>query len=51
MTCKAMGTISEIVSSGSTPGARYTLEIEGITEIRPGNYVFLGYDASGARHD
>jgi D-serine deaminase-like pyridoxal phosphate-dependent protein len=30
----------EIVSSGSTPGARYTLEIEGITEIRPGNYVF-----------
>ena len=30
----------EIVSSGSTPGARYTLEVEGITEIRPGNYVF-----------
>lgn len=33
----------EIVSCGSTPGARFTLEIEGITEIRPGNYVF--YDA------
>ena len=30
----------EIVSSGSTPGARYTLEVDGITEIRPGNYVF-----------
>lgn len=30
----------ELVSSGSTPGARYTLEMEGITEIRPGNYVF-----------
>ena len=30
----------EIVSCGSTPGARFTLEVEGITEIRPGNYVF-----------
>jgi D-serine deaminase-like pyridoxal phosphate-dependent protein len=33
----------EIVSCGSTPGAQFTAEIEGITEIRPGNYVF--YDA------
>jgi D-serine deaminase-like pyridoxal phosphate-dependent protein len=33
----------EIISCGSTPGARFTLEVEGITEIRPGNYVF--YDA------
>jgi D-serine deaminase-like pyridoxal phosphate-dependent protein len=33
----------EIVSCGSTPGARFTLDVEGITEIRPGNYVF--YDA------
>ncbi len=33
----------EIVSCGSTPGARFALEVEGITEIRPGNYVF--YDA------
>lgn len=30
----------EIVSCGSTPGARFTLEVDGITEIRPGNYVF-----------
>lgn len=33
----------EIVSCGSTPGARYTVEVDGITELRPGNYVF--YDA------
>jgi D-serine deaminase-like pyridoxal phosphate-dependent protein len=33
----------DIVSSGSTPGAKAALEVEGITEMRPGNYVF--YDA------
>jgi D-serine deaminase-like pyridoxal phosphate-dependent protein len=33
----------DIVSSGSTPGAKSALGIEGITEMRPGNYVF--YDA------
>ncbi len=33
----------EIISCGSTPGARYALEVAGITEIRPGNYIF--YDA------
>jgi D-serine deaminase-like pyridoxal phosphate-dependent protein len=33
----------EIISCGSTPGARFALEVGGITEIRPGNYVF--YDA------
>jgi D-serine deaminase-like pyridoxal phosphate-dependent protein len=37
---QSRGHTMEIVSSGSTPGARYTLEVEGITEIRPGNYVF-----------
>jgi D-serine deaminase-like pyridoxal phosphate-dependent protein len=33
----------EIISCGSTPGARFTMAVEGITELRPGNYVF--YDA------
>jgi D-serine deaminase-like pyridoxal phosphate-dependent protein len=34
----------EIVSCGSTPGAKADLEVEEITEMRPGNYVF--YDAT-----
>lgn len=33
----------EIVSAGSTPGALASLHVPGLTEIRPGNYVF--YDA------
>ena len=33
----------EIVSSGATPGVHATLSVEGLTETRPGNYVF--YDA------
>ena len=33
----------DIVSCGSTPGAAGALQVEGITEMRPGNYVF--YDA------
>jgi len=32
------------VSTGSTPAARFELEVDGITEIRPGTYVF--YDAN-----
>ena len=32
-----------IVSCGSTPGAKAAMEVRGITEMRPGNYVF--YDA------
>ncbi|MDP3058400.1 MAG: alanine racemase [bacterium] len=31
------------VSTGSTPTAMYNLDVPGVTEIRPGNYVF--YDA------
>ena len=30
----------DIVSSGSTPGAAGALQVEGITEMRPGNYAF-----------
>lgn len=33
----------EVVSVGSTPTAKIAGQVEGITEIRPGNYVF--YDA------
>lgn len=33
----------EVVSVGSTPGARSAASVAGVTEIRPGNYVF--YDA------
>ena len=40
---ESRGHSMEIVSCGSTPGARFALEVGGITEIRPGNYVF--YDA------
>ncbi len=39
----AQGHNMEIVSCGSTPGARFTVEADGITELRPGNYAF--YDA------
>lgn len=30
----------ETVSAGSTPTARYAAAVKGVTEIRPGNYVF-----------
>jgi D-serine deaminase-like pyridoxal phosphate-dependent protein len=34
----------EVVSAGATPAAAASLSVEGITEFRPGNYVF--YDAT-----
>jgi D-serine deaminase-like pyridoxal phosphate-dependent protein len=37
----------EDVSLGSTPTAEYAAEVEGVTEIRPGTYVF--YDRMQAR--
>jgi len=33
----------EVVSIGSTPSVFYSGKIDGITEIRPGNYVFYDY--------
>ena len=39
----AAGLRCERVSVGSTPGARAALIVPGVTEVRPGNYVF--YDA------
>ena len=37
----------EDVSVGSTPTAEYVAKVEGVTEIRPGTYVF--YDRMQAR--
>jgi D-serine deaminase-like pyridoxal phosphate-dependent protein len=48
----AMGVPVEEISVGSTPTARYSLEHDGITELRPGNYVYydrtqVGIGAAG----
>ncbi|MFW6056666.1 MAG: alanine racemase [Chloroflexota bacterium] len=40
---RAMRIEVEVVSAGSTPGLEGDLSVDGITEVRPGNYVF--YDA------
>ncbi len=47
---KAADFTPEIVSGGSTPALYHSHEIEGLTEIRPGTYVFndLNTVASGA---
>ena len=37
-----------VVSTGSTPAAAYTPSVPGVTEMRPGTYVFR--DASGFRY-
>ncbi len=29
------------ISVGATPTARFSLQLEGITEIRPGNYIYF----------
>jgi D-serine deaminase-like pyridoxal phosphate-dependent protein len=44
---RAEGIELESVSLGSTPTARYAAGVEGVTEIRPGTYVF--YDRMQAR--
>lgn len=36
----------DVVSSGATPAVHEVLDIDGLTEVRPGNYVF--YDATQA---
>jgi len=38
---RASGVAVEEISIGSTPGARFASSQRGITEMRPGNYVFL----------
>ncbi len=44
------GVTVEVVSGGSTPTAYYSHRIEGLTEIRPGTYIFndLNYHSLGA---
>jgi len=37
---RALGIAVEEVSVGSTPTARHALGVEGVTECRPGNYVY-----------
>jgi D-serine deaminase-like pyridoxal phosphate-dependent protein len=40
---RGQGLNIEVVSSGATPSTRDVIDITGLTEVRPGNYVF--YDA------
>ena len=44
------GVNCEVVSGGSTPTAFYSHRIEGLTEIRPGTYIFndMNYHSIGA---
>jgi D-serine deaminase-like pyridoxal phosphate-dependent protein len=37
---RRQGLTIDIVSSGATPAVRDVLDIDGLTEVRPGNYVF-----------
>ena len=36
----ALGVVVEEISVGATPSTRFSLQQEGITEIRPGNYIY-----------
>jgi D-serine deaminase-like pyridoxal phosphate-dependent protein len=39
--CRAAGVAVEEISLGATPPARYSLQQDGFTEYRPGNYVYF----------
>jgi D-serine deaminase-like pyridoxal phosphate-dependent protein len=41
---RLQGIESPVVSVGSTPSARHISEVAGVTEIRPGTYVFYDYN-------
>jgi D-serine deaminase-like pyridoxal phosphate-dependent protein len=41
---RAAGLEAPIVSVGSSPSARHIAEVAGVTEIRPGTYVFYDYN-------
>jgi D-serine deaminase-like pyridoxal phosphate-dependent protein len=43
-TLRADGHETPIVSVGSTPSARHIAEVPGVTEVRPGTYVFQDYN-------
>lgn len=38
--CRAAGVVIDEVSAGATPPARFSLQQDGFTEFRPGNYVY-----------
>ncbi len=44
---RAAGIPVEVTSMGSTPSAKLAMEVPGVTEVRPGTYVF--YDANHVR--
>jgi len=46
---RACGVSIEEISAGATPTARYSLEQEGLTEYRAGNYVFFDRTQVGLR--
>lgn len=39
--CRAAGVVIEEVSAGATPPARFSLQQDGFTEYRPGNYIYF----------
>jgi D-serine deaminase-like pyridoxal phosphate-dependent protein len=39
--CRAAGIAIDEISAGATPPARYSLQQDGFTEFRPGNYVYF----------
>ena len=39
--CRAAGIQIDEVSAGATPPARYSIQQDGFTEFRPGNYVYF----------
>jgi D-serine deaminase-like pyridoxal phosphate-dependent protein len=41
---RADGHAAPVVSVGSTPSARHIAEVPGVTEVRPGTYVFQDYN-------
>jgi D-serine deaminase-like pyridoxal phosphate-dependent protein len=41
---RADGHEAPVVSVGSTPSARHIAEVSGVTEVRPGTYVFQDYN-------
>ena len=39
--CRGAGIIVDEISAGATPPARFSLQQDGLTEFRPGNYVYF----------
>lgn len=39
--CREAGVVIEEISAGATPPARFSIEQDGFTEFRPGNYVYF----------